>query len=82
MFFQVAKKLREKIIKTNKPCFLELSTYRHYEHCGPNFDDDLGYRNPKVTEKWKKKCPIRFFNPNIQFMKKILLKLNPKQSRE
>ena len=58
--FTQLQKIKKKIIKTNKPCFLELSTYRHYEHCGPNFDDDLGYRNPKVTEKWKKNVQIDF----------------------
>ena len=72
--FSVAKNLREKIIKTNKPCFLELSTYRHYEHCGPNFDDDLGYRDPKVTELWKKKCPIKFFENKYSIYEKDFLK--------
>ena len=76
--YSVAKKLREKIIKTNKPCFLELSTYRHYEHCGPNFDDDLGYRNPKVTEKWKKKCPIRFFETKYPIYEKDFIKIKSK----
>lgn len=27
------------------PFFLQLDTFRHREHCGPNFDDNLGYRD-------------------------------------
>lgn len=26
------------------PCLIEVETYRFLEHCGPNDDDDLGYR--------------------------------------
>ena len=26
------------------PQFVELETYRWREHCGPNYDNDLGYR--------------------------------------
>lgn len=40
------------------PVFLELSTYRWREHCGPNFDDDLGYRNPDVTADWMAQDPL------------------------
>jgi pyruvate dehydrogenase E1 component alpha subunit len=40
------------------PAFIELSTYRWREHCGPNYDDDLGYRPPADVEAWKQRCPI------------------------
>lgn len=40
------------------PVFLELTTYRWREHCGPNYDNDIGYRAPAEFEKWKKLCPI------------------------
>ena len=30
-------------MKINKPLFIEVDTYRYYEHCGPNFDDNLNY---------------------------------------
>lgn len=32
----------ESIRKGDGPVFLELETYRHLEHCGPNNDDNLG----------------------------------------
>jgi pyruvate dehydrogenase E1 component alpha subunit len=40
------------------PVFLELTTYRWREHCGPSYDNDIGYRTPAEFEKWKKLCPI------------------------
>ncbi len=40
------------------PVFLEFPTYRWREHCGPNFDNDLGYRTPEEFEEWKALCPI------------------------
>ena len=38
--------------------FLELKTYRWLEHCGPNNDDHLKYRDPKEIEFWRQKDPI------------------------
>jgi TPP-dependent pyruvate/acetoin dehydrogenase alpha subunit len=43
------------------PYFLELETYRWREHCGPNFDNDLGYRSETDYLQWKQRCPIETF---------------------
>lgn len=40
------------------PQFLEFNTYRWREHCGPNFDDDLNYRDPKITAEWLASDPL------------------------
>ena len=40
------------------PSFLEFSTYRWLEHCGPNWDNDLGYRSPAEFEAWRERCPV------------------------
>jgi len=40
------------------PTFLEFKTYRWREHCGPHYDNDLGYRTPQEFEAWKSRCPI------------------------
>lgn len=40
------------------PYFLEFSTYRWREHCGPNYDNDIGYRTEAEFEAWKQKDPI------------------------
>lgn len=40
------------------PQFLEFETYRWREHCGPNYDNDIGYRAPQEFEAWRAKDPI------------------------
>ncbi|HEY8094809.1 MAG TPA: thiamine pyrophosphate-dependent dehydrogenase E1 component subunit alpha [Methylobacter sp.] len=40
------------------PVFLECSTYRWREHCGPNIDDDLGYRPQAEVASWTAACPV------------------------
>ncbi len=40
------------------PVFLECSTYRWREHCGPNIDDDLGYRPEAEVAEWMSACPV------------------------
>ncbi len=40
------------------PVFLECSTYRWREHCGPNMDDDLDYRPKTEVAAWKAACPV------------------------
>ena len=35
------------------PRFLEFSTYRWREHCGPSYDNDLGYRSEAEFLEWK-----------------------------
>lgn len=42
----------------NGPYLLEFATYRWREHCGPNFDDELGYRTLEEATAWQSKCPI------------------------
>jgi TPP-dependent pyruvate/acetoin dehydrogenase alpha subunit len=41
------------------PYFIEFSTYRWREHCGPNYDNDIGYRTAEEFELWRSKEPIR-----------------------
>ncbi len=41
-----------------KPLFIELRTYRHLEHCGPNNDDHLGYRDVEETQLWLDRDPL------------------------
>lgn len=40
------------------PIFIEFSTYRWREHCGPAFDDELGYRTAEEVAFWRAKDPI------------------------
>jgi len=40
------------------PSFLVFDTYRWLEHCGPNYDNDIGYRTPEEFETWKRRDPL------------------------
>jgi TPP-dependent pyruvate/acetoin dehydrogenase alpha subunit len=44
------------------PQFVELETYRWREHCGPNYDDNLGYRPKSEVERWLARDPIRLLS--------------------
>jgi pyruvate dehydrogenase E1 component alpha subunit len=41
-----------------QPVLLEFFTYRWKEHCGPNDDLRLGYRDQSEFEQWRARCPI------------------------
>ncbi len=56
--FENSKFAVDYIKKNKKPFLLEFSTYRTLEHCGPFYDNHLGYRKVNEIEYWKKKCPI------------------------
>ena len=57
--------MKKDCLKGRVPYLLQLNTYRWREHCGPNYDNHLGYRSVKEFEKWKKNCPI------LQYEKKL-----------
>ena len=40
------------------PYFLEFATYRWREHCGHNFDNDIGYRSQDEFLAWKECDPL------------------------
>ncbi len=48
------------------PRFIEFSTYRWLEHCGPNFDNDIGYRTEEEFLEWKMKDPISIFQHKLE----------------
>jgi TPP-dependent pyruvate/acetoin dehydrogenase alpha subunit len=65
---QVSELTKEAIayIKSNhSPAFIELDTFRWLEHCGPNSDDDLGYRKKGELYDWQKRDPISSFKPRM-----------------
>ena len=51
-------KIFNKVRKNPKTYFIEVETCRYLEHCGPNDDSVLGYRDLKEMNKWKKKDPF------------------------
>ena len=71
---EVARKVKHAktmILKSGGPQFLEFDTYRWREHCGPNFDNHIGYRDEKEFLKWQKKDPIKIFTNKLLSNKKV-----------
>ena len=48
------------------PSLIIADTYRWREHCGPNYDNDLGYRGPEEFEVWKAGCPVAAFGADLK----------------
>jgi pyruvate dehydrogenase E1 component alpha subunit len=48
------------------PVFLELKTYRWREHCGPNFDNHIGYRTEAEYLSWKERDPLATFERRLR----------------
>lgn len=48
------------------PQFLEFSTYRWREHCGPFFDNDIGYRTDAEYLEWRAKEPIARYEAQLR----------------
>ena len=56
--YKKTKEAVESIRQGSGPIFLEFETYRWREHCGPNYDNDIGYRSIEEFEIWKARDPI------------------------
>lgn len=56
--YQAVHQSVEQMRSGSGPQFFEFSTYRWREHCGPFFDNDLGYRSENEFKHWKDHDPI------------------------
>ena len=68
--FSTYKKIEniiQQVRQKSLPAFIEFKTYRYHEHCGPEIDDQLNYRNSSEIKYWKKK-------DSYIFLKKFLTK--------
>ena len=63
--FKTLKKSTQLVKRGIGPVFVEFKTYRFLEHCGPNNDDDLNYRNKKEISNWSSKDPLYFLKRKI-----------------
>ncbi|MDA1076991.1 MAG: thiamine pyrophosphate-dependent dehydrogenase E1 component subunit alpha, partial [Proteobacteria bacterium] len=57
------------------PQFLELSTFRWREHCGPNFDHELNYRPAADIEAGMADCPIERYKTSMTVQGKDVVSL-------
>ncbi len=56
--YQLAERAVCKARQGGGPTLLEFKTYRWREHCGPYYDNDLGYRTESEFQEWKRRCPL------------------------
>jgi len=57
--YRLAERAVRKARGGEGPTFLEFKTYRWREHCGPHYDNDLGYRSEEEFQEWKRLCPVQ-----------------------
>lgn len=57
--YEVSHKATARARRGEGPFFLQFTTYRWREHCGPNYDNTIGYRTEEEFLNWKKLCPIK-----------------------
>ena len=63
--FEISKEAVDHARSGKGPYFLEFQTYRWREHCGPNFDNNIGYRTESEYHKWKERCPVESFKNEL-----------------
>ncbi|HOW36103.1 MAG TPA: thiamine pyrophosphate-dependent dehydrogenase E1 component subunit alpha [Candidatus Omnitrophota bacterium] len=59
--YEVSKEMIDAVRAGRGPALIEFLTYRWREHCGPNYDNHIGYRDEAEFKLWQKKCPIDRF---------------------
>jgi len=55
---RVSQEAAERARTGGGPTMIVVDTYRYREHCGPSYDDDLGYRPPGELARFEGRCPI------------------------
>ena len=86
LVFETLTDAFREIRSTGGPVFIEFLTYRWREHCGPSFDDDLGYRSDEEIAYWRKRDPIKLLTDKLshevldfdQISKDLISKLRAK----
>jgi len=59
--YKLTKDLVDAARRGRGPSLIVADTYRWREHCGPNYDNDLGYRTVAEFEAWRALCPIEYY---------------------
>lgn len=71
---------------TKQPVFVEVETYRWREHCGPDYDDELGYRSEQEIRYWKENDILNKFEDSLKkkniLNQKMILSMEEKINKE
>lgn len=63
--FRLAGEAVDRARQGQGPTFVELDTYRWREHCGPNYDNHIGYRTEAEFLEWRKRCPVENYQARL-----------------
>lgn len=63
--FEISRKAISSARSLEGPQFIEFHTHRILEHCGPNDDDELGYRDDGELAHWLACCPIDYLKAQL-----------------
>ena len=63
--FQVAQAAVERARAKAGPTFVQADTYRWREHCGPDFDNHLGYRSEAEFRQWEARDPLELLRRKL-----------------
>jgi len=55
---RVAAEATERARRGEGPTLVVVDTYRFREHCGPAYDDELGYRPEGELQSFERRCPV------------------------
>jgi TPP-dependent pyruvate/acetoin dehydrogenase alpha subunit len=81
--FNAYKKGINYVRNNRKPFFLLFNNYRWREHCGPNYDNDIGYRTEREFRNWKKLDPqLNSYDllKKFKISKSIIIEIEKKQT--
>ena len=56
---EAAQEMVERARQNEGPSLIVADTYRWREHCGPSYDNDLGYRTMSEFKDWEHLCPVK-----------------------
>lgn len=76
--YELAREAVSHIKRGSGSYYLEFDTYRWREHCGPNYDNDLGYRDESEFLAWRSRCPLESYEKKMIEARMI----NEKQIKE
>ncbi len=65
LVYQISLAAVDKARRGDGPSLLEFVTYRWREHCGPSFDNDIGYRSEAEYLGWKDRDPVAAYERKL-----------------
>lgn len=63
--YQLCSRAVTKARSGGGPSLLEFITYRWREHCGPGYDNDIGYRTEAEFLSWRKRDPVASYEEKL-----------------